>query len=159
NGEPRRAGVSSFGVGGTNAHVILEEAPVLRSSPDTRPWHLLVLSAKAESSLEKAGENLCNYLKDNHEGYPFSDVVYTQQVGRRALAHGRGVVCSAPDDAVRAVELRDPERVLTGRATRDQPSIAFMFPGQGAQYVGMGAELYKTERVFKEAVDSCSMRL
>jgi acyl transferase domain-containing protein/acyl carrier protein len=159
NGEPRRAGVSSFGVGGTNAHVILEEAPVLRSSPDTRPWHLLVLSAKAESSLEKASENLCNYLKDNHEGYHFSDVVYTQQVGRRAFAHRRAVVCSAPDDAVRALDLLDPERVLTGRATRDQPSIAFMFPGQGAQYVGMGAELYKTERVFKEAVDSCSMRL
>jgi phthiocerol/phenolphthiocerol synthesis type-I polyketide synthase E len=152
NGSPRRAGVSSFGIGGTNAHVIVEEAPPVEPSSDARPYHLLTLSAKTESALDAAAANLRDHLM-RHPQLNLADVAYTLQTGRRALAHRRTLVCS---DAHEATELLTSPSTRTGNAeTTDRP-IAFMFPGQGAQYAHMAAELYQTEPVFSEAVDLCA---
>ena len=92
NGTPRRAGVSSFGIGGTNAHVILEEAPEVEASTCSRPWQLLLLSAKTSSALERATANLAEHLKQ-HPDLNLADVAHTLQVGRRTFDHRRMVVC------------------------------------------------------------------
>ena len=88
---PRRAGVSSFGVGGTNAHIILEEAPPLPPSSPSRPQQLLLISAKTASALDNITKNLAEYLKNNSE-FNLADVAYTLQVGRQALPHRRFIV-------------------------------------------------------------------
>ncbi len=152
---PRRAGVSSFGIGGTNAHVVLEEAPLTDGSGTSRCRQLLVLSAKRETALERATTHLIDYLKENPR-VPLADVAYTLQVGRRELGRRRVLVCTDRADAVDALESRDPKRVLTAvEEVRARP-VAFMFSGQGSQYVGMGRELYETEATFREDVDLCS---
>lgn len=156
NGTPRRAGVSSFGIGGTNAHVILEEAPVVEVSSPSRPWQLLILSAKTSSALETATTNLANYLQ-RHPDLNLADVAYTLQVGRHGFEHRRTVVCSSIEDAVNA--LVDPKRVLTGIQETQERPVAFMFPGLGTHYVNMAIELYQTEPTFKEQVDRCCLLL
>src|SRR5205085_6798525 len=155
NGTPRRAGVSSFGVGGTNAHAVLEEAPLLAPSGAARPWQLLVLAAKTETALEKATDNLVAHLKERPD-LNLADVAYTLQAGRRAFNRRRVLVCRDLDDAVRALEARDPKRVMTlVQDQRDRP-VVFMFSGQGAQYVNMARGLYETEPVFRQVVDQCA---
>jgi natural product biosynthesis luciferase-like monooxygenase protein/amino acid adenylation domain-containing protein len=273
-GEPRRAGVSSFGTGGTNAHVIVEEAPELPSSSDpASPWQLLVLSAKTEAALDRATENLAAHLRhlaadgdvagsdalhqpaadraapperaaggdadgdvaagdalhhqpaadraarprpiaggdadgsvaagdalnqpaadraappkpiaggDNTEtagnraanlarpprpeaghdvaaqvsaARALADAAFTLHVGRSAFAHRRIVVCRDAADGAVALAAREAGRVLTQPARSAAPPVVFMFPGQGAQYAGMGAELYRTEPVFRAEVDRCA---
>jgi acyl transferase domain-containing protein/acyl carrier protein len=154
---PRRAGVSSFGVGGTNAHVVLEEAPIIESSGNGRPWHLLTLSAKTPSALETATANTIDYIK-RHPEINLSDVAYTLQVGRDIFDYRRVISCSDLDEAANALEI-DPQQVFTGyRVGREQPVI-FMFPGGGAQYFNMGYDLYHSEPTFREQVDLCSQIL
>jgi len=152
---PRRAGVSSFGIGGTNAHVVIEEAPIVETSGESRPKQLLVLSAKTSSALDTATANLLEHLKQ-HPDLNLADVAYTCQIGRRALGHRRMLVCCDRDDAVSALLTLEPKRVKTSfQLSRERP-IVFMFPGQGAQYVNMALELYQVESVFREQVDLCS---
>lgn len=153
---PRRAGVSSFGIGGTNAHVILEEAPAIESSETAaRPAQLLLLSARTEAALESATANLAANLK-SHPDINLVDAAYTLQVGRRQFKHRRMLVCRDASEAARALETRDPKRVFTLIETKEQRPVTFMFPGQGSQYVNMGRELYETEQTFAEQVDRCS---
>ncbi|MCC5601608.1 type I polyketide synthase [Nostoc favosum] len=152
NGTPRRAGVSSFGFGGTNAHVILEEAPILKPSSPSRSWQLLLLSTKTSTALSTATENLANYLQE-HPDLNLADVAHTLQVGRWNLNHRRMVVCQNQEDAINA--LRDPQRAFTHYQEPCNRPIVFMFSGQGSQYVNMGRKLYKTEAVFREQVDYC----
>jgi phthiocerol/phenolphthiocerol synthesis type-I polyketide synthase E len=155
NGNPRRAGVSSFGIGGTNAHVVLEEAPEFVPSKSTRNWHLLPLSARTTTALDVASAKLHAHLKA-HPDLDVSDVAYTLQVGRKKLNHRRVVVCRDTEDAVRALETLDARRVFTSlHEPRNRP-VVFMFPGQGAQYVRMGLDLYNAEPIFREQIDSCS---
>src|SRR6185369_1397345 len=127
---PRRAAVSSFGIGGTNAHAILEEAPLTEPSSASRPYQLLLLSAKTETALEAATSNLLGYLRQQDK-LNLSDVAYTLQVGRRAFEHRRMVVCQNRDDAIAALEERSAKRVLTSRADTSPSRIAFVFSGQG----------------------------
>jgi acyl transferase domain-containing protein/aryl carrier-like protein len=155
DGGPRRAGVSSFGMGGTNAHVVLEEAPAQKDSGASRPWQLLLLSAKTHIALEKATANLAGYLKANPAG-KLADVAYTLQVGRQAFDHRRMIVCREPGDAVAALETLDAKNVLTGQTESSGHPVVFMFPGQGAQHVNMGLGLYQTETVFRQTVDQCA---
>jgi acyl transferase domain-containing protein/thioesterase domain-containing protein len=155
DGAPRRAGVSAFGFGGTNAHVIVQEAPVPEPSGPSRPHQLLVLSAKTASALEAATGNMIAFLK-NHPEVNLADAAYTLKVGRAAFNHRRVVVCRNNEDAVAALEAADSTRRATAYQDKRDPGITFMFSGQGAQYAGMGAELYRTERVFRESVDQCS---
>ncbi|NEP63328.1 MAG: type I polyketide synthase, partial [Symploca sp. SIO2G7] len=129
NGTPRRAGVSSFGFGGTNAHVVLEEAPVIEPSGKSRPWQLLLLSAKTSSALDTATTNLSQYL---HSELNLADVAYTLQVGRRAFNYRRILVCQDIEDAKNAISTLEPKRVLTQfQEPRERP-VVFMFSGQGA---------------------------
>ncbi|BAY65327.1 beta-ketoacyl synthase [Calothrix brevissima NIES-22] len=168
---PRRAGVSSLGIGGTNAHVILEEAPFFKqgagfrrerqpngSREQGRKHKLLVLSAKTASALETATGNLANYLQ-LHPDENLADIAYTLQIGRAEFNHRRVLLCQNIEDAAKALQLRDPERIATGLVENSDSSIVFMFPGQGAQYVDMGKELYQTEPIFQQQVDLCCQLL
>ena len=158
---PRLAGVSSFGLGGTNAHVILEEAPPPCSSPPSpspRRDHLLVLSARSAAALETATDRLAEHLQQ-HPAAGLADIAYTLQAGRAALEHRRLLVCpegSAAADAAAALAGRDPERVFTGRAERQDRPVVFLLPGQGTQYVNAGRELYDGEPAFRRSIDRCA---
>lgn len=155
---PCLAGVSSFGIGGTNAHAVLEEAPPLEASGESRPWQLLVLSAKTSTALETTTTNLLEHLK-GHPDLSLADAAYTLQVGRVTFRHRRILVCRDLDDAVTTLEAGDTKRLITNfQESADRP-IVFMFPGQGAQYVNMGLELYQTEPTFRKEVDKCSKLL
>ncbi len=152
---PRRSGVSSFGIGGTNAHVILEEAPVFTTKESvSRPWQLLVISAKTQTALESATTNLANYLVQ-HPDSNLADIAYTLQVGRRNFNHRRALLCQDISDAIKILTAPNQERVLNNYSEDRKHSIVFMFPGQGAQYVNMGRELYEAEPIFREQIDDC----
>ncbi|KJH70632.1 type I polyketide synthase [Aliterella atlantica] len=155
---PRRAGVSSLGMGGTNAHVILEEAPCLEEGSEGRQYKLLLLSAKTETALETATTNLLNRLQQ-HPKLNLADVAYTLQVGRREFKHRRMLVCQDSEDALNAWQDPVRQRVLTRYQEPSQRAIAFMFSGQGAQYVDMGKELYQKEAIFQEQIDLCCQLL
>ncbi|HEX3587317.1 MAG TPA: condensation domain-containing protein, partial [Candidatus Angelobacter sp.] len=154
---PLRAGVSSFGMGGTNAHVILEEAPERSLSSKSGP-SLLLLSAKTAGALKSAGMNLAGHLK-KHEDACLADVAYTLQTGRKSFSHRQAIVCEDREQGIRALEGIDPEFVRNGIAPQSEPSVVFMFPGQGSQFVDMGRQLYESESAFRKIVDECSERL
>ena len=163
---PRMAGVNSFGYSGTNAHAILQEAPrdsngQAQSEPATawraRPNELIVLSAKSKDSLEELVDQWLVYLS-KEDSASLQDIAFTAATGRARLSHRLAAVGS--DKAEIAVKLRTwrEGRIAKGLASgqtrmRIRPKIAFMFTGQGAQYPGMGAELYKTEAHFAETLD------
>ncbi len=197
---PRRAGVSSFGVGGTNAHVVLEEAPAAPRASSHQTSQLIVLSARTAPALEEStralGEALGSTLVPSvGEGVPpsrtsetaqtaasaclqtdaagssfrrdaetstrdacaprnFSDIALTLQAGRHAFNHRRAVIAHSVGDAIAA--LGDPKRMMTRVQQRRDVPVAFMFPGQGAQFAGMGAGLFKTEPVFRDIVARCA---
>ncbi|HEY0172990.1 MAG TPA: SDR family oxidoreductase [Pyrinomonadaceae bacterium] len=151
-GTPRRAGVSSFGIGGTNVHVILEEAPPAPPSGDSRPAQLLVLSARTAAALEEATANLGAHLAA-HRDANLADVANTLQTGRRQLSHRRALVARDARDAADALSSRDAQRLLTSfQEPRHRPNV-FMFPGQGAQHAGMSRGLYESEPLFRGHVD------
>jgi amino acid adenylation domain-containing protein len=152
---PRRAGVSAFGIGGTNAHVVLEEAPAPRPPAPSRGAQLLVFSAKTATALDSATSRFLAHLKANPE-INLADAAYTLQVGRRVFPHRRMLVARHVPDAIRTLETMDPKRVLTRHVEAKDCPVVFMFPGQGAQYLGMGADLYRTEQVFRAEVDRCA---
>jgi acyl transferase domain-containing protein len=127
----RRAGVSSFGIGGTNAHAVLEEAPVAAASSESRAWQLLVVSARTRTALDTATAQLAAYL--NGEPAALADVAYTLNVGRRVFAHRRVVV--SRDAAGAAQALAQDDRGGSNAVEADDRSCVFMFSGQGAQYV------------------------
>jgi acyl transferase domain-containing protein/acyl carrier protein len=154
NGEPRRAGVSSFGIGGTNAHVVLEEAPSTAAVEASAGEQLLILSARSRNALEAATANLTAHLRQ-HPELNLADVAYTLQVGRRAFSHRRAVVCRSTDDALSALEKTDARRVNTSERTTASRPIAFMFPGQGAQHVRMARDVYLAEPFFRQQLDRC----
>ncbi|HEY4593366.1 MAG TPA: type I polyketide synthase, partial [Thermoanaerobaculia bacterium] len=154
-GGPRFAGVSSFGIGGTNAHAVLESAPAAVASGDSRPFQLLVLSARSGDALEAATGNLAAHLR-RHPAVPLADAAYTLQVGRRLLGHRRVLVARDAADAAAALFSRDPERLLTRPWDGSRRPVVFLFPGQGAQYAGMGRELYEREPAYRAALDACA---
>ncbi|HEU5131853.1 MAG TPA: type I polyketide synthase, partial [Pyrinomonadaceae bacterium] len=158
NGTLRRAGISSFGIGGTNAHVVVEEAPAREKSGPSRPSQLLVLSAATASALETVTANLSNYLKENRT-IDLADVAFTLALGRRALRNRRVLVAHNVDDAIQTLDGLDPRRVTTSLQEPKNRPVMFMFPGQGAQFVNMGRELYDSEPTFRADVDHCAVQL
>ena len=159
NGTPLRAGVSSFGMGGTNGHVILQQAPpAVQPDDDGRPVHLLRLSAKTSAALEASAQRLAAHLTQAQAGQGgaprLADVAYTLRVGRRELPHRLAVVATGLADA--AAALADPARRITAVARKKPPRLALLFSGQGAQYAGMGAGLYQAEPAFRDTVDECA---
>jgi phthiocerol/phenolphthiocerol synthesis type-I polyketide synthase E len=155
DGSRLRAGVSSFGVGGTNAHVIVEEAPEREASGAGREYQLIVLSARSETALETASRNLGRHLSERVEEN-LADVAYTLQVGRRRMNYRRAVVCREVEEAVRLLESNEGQRVYRAELEGETPRLVFMFPGQGSQYVNMGRGLYEKEEEFGKQVGWCS---
>ena len=153
NGTPRRAGVSSFGMGGTNAHVILEEAPPVEPSGPSRPWQVLVLSAKTPTALETMRERLAEFLASDGRDLPLADVAYTLEVGRRPLPHRLALVCRDVRDAAAALNEADSVRLSRSAAPAAPRPVAFLFSGQGSQYPGMARGLYESEPTFREHLD------
>ncbi len=150
----RRAGVSSFGVSGSNAHVILEDAPQAKTTGDSRMWHMLPLSAKTESALQVVTENVCSWLTSNPD-IPLADSAYTFQTGRKSFPFRKFVVADTTAAAVTALRqgsVTSGQKTFSGRSSK----VIVVFPGQGAQYPGMGSELYKSEPVFREFFDQCA---
>ena len=146
----RRAGVSSFGIGGTNAHLILEEAPEAPSSVGGCSWQILPLSARSESALEKMTENLAARLEER-PGEELADVAYTLQVGRREFDKRRAVVCG---DARGGIErLKGALGGAIEEAREGWARVAYLYPGQGSQRLGMGLELSKECRRFREELE------
>jgi len=154
---PLRAGVSSFGIGGTNAHVILEEAPAQQRSSESRSWQLLTLSAKTKSALEQATLNLVEFLKTNSDPkFNLADVAYTLNVGRTSFNQRRTILCRDAKDALDQLQTKNSSRVSTSTAEPQSRNIVFMFPGQGSQHFQMGRGLYEREAFFRTEVDKCS---
>lgn len=149
--KPRRlvAGVSSFGIGGTNAHVIVEEAPERVAGSRGREWQMLVWSARTKEALAELTECLGDHL--GRSG--LADEAYTLAVGRRRFRERAAIVCR---DQAEAVEKLRSGAVMLGQKGWEQPKVAFVFSGQGTQYVNMGRELYEHEVVYREAVEQCS---
>ncbi|HEU0012877.1 MAG TPA: beta-ketoacyl synthase N-terminal-like domain-containing protein [Longimicrobium sp.] len=155
DGTPRRAGVSSFGIGGTNAHVVLEEAPALQPSQPRRGTQLVVLSARSPDALEAATDRLAAHLRAYPEQSPV-DVAHTLQVGRRAFPFRRTLVLRDGEDAAALLEARHPERIASAAVEDGHRAVAFMFPGVGEQYPQMARGLYDTEPAFRAEVDRCA---
>jgi acyl transferase domain-containing protein/acyl carrier protein len=162
NGQyPLRAGVSSFGIGGTNAHVILEEPPErtrgLAPLPDeqrSRQYQLFLLSAKTETALDRKTGNLVNYLKKNPE-LNAADAAYTLQVGRKAFQYRKMMVCSSIEETIKTLSSPGSPGVQTSFACEKNRPVVFMFPGSGCQYVNMGLELYEKESYLHREMDRC----
>ncbi|UCH92161.1 MAG: amino acid adenylation domain-containing protein [Candidatus Aminicenantes bacterium] len=170
---PLRAAVSSFGIGGTNAHAILEEAPggtrglaPLFNDHTSRKYHLILLSAKTRPALEKMTINLVEYFQNNllshdnrenpvNPGLNPADVAYTLQVGRKTWPYRRMAVSANANELIDDLTDSDPGKVFSAVPGDEDPVIIFLFPGQGAQYVNMGLELYNSEPVFREEMDRC----
>jgi len=155
---PRRAGVSSFGIGGTNAHVILEEALKVPVSSMSRPTQLLCLSTKSAEALDIATRRMADYLRQ-HDNLVLADVCYTSIAGRKSFEYRRCVVVDSVTDAVTKLDTVDHNHVFTQYQDQIARPIAFMFPGGGAQYVHMGRDLYEAEAVYREHFDHCSALL
>ena len=156
---PRLAGVSSFGLGGTNAHIILEEAPAAPTVPtsSTSRHRLLILSARSKQAVDKAAEQLASSFSATPE-IDLDDVAYTLQEGRRPLAHRRWVVAKTVEEARQG--LAGPG-VLSGasESVAEARQVVFMFSGQGSQYSHMGRSLYEHQPTFRQQVDQCAALL
>jgi acyl transferase domain-containing protein/acyl-CoA synthetase (AMP-forming)/AMP-acid ligase II/acyl carrier protein len=163
--ERRLAGVSAFGFGGTNAHVILEAAPVTQVQVNEmeRPLHLLTLSARSKEALHQLAERYVAYLSHASDA-ALADICYTANTGRAQFAH-RLAVSAASTSELRArladfCAGRDVPGMSIGRIQgRERPGIAFLFTGQGSQYVGMGQQLYESQPTFRAALEKCDQLL
>lgn len=159
---PRRAGVSSFGIGGTNAHIILEEAPQRGNNEqitNNNIAYFLPLSAKTGSALNQARMNLGTYLEE-HSDLDLADVSYTLKLGRRGFKHCHAIVCQTQAEAIALLKGNElPPHSFAATYTHQQPEgqppIVFMFSGQGSQYAGMAQQLYEEIPAFRQAIDHC----
>ena len=149
---PRRAAVSSFGVGGTNAHAIIEQAPLRNSATDTGTQQVLLLSARSSTGLTDTRARLAAHLK-HHPDHSLADIAWTLQSSRRRFKHRAALACSNHAGAVAGLQAT---QMLTAETGESGGGVAFLFPGQGAQYSGMGRSLYAGEPVFRDAIDRCA---
>ncbi|GAB3716971.1 hypothetical protein GCM10027598_27230 [Amycolatopsis oliviviridis] len=150
---PRRAGVSAFGVGGTNAHVVLQEAPTRRAAtPDARDRQLLVLSARTGKALADAAGELAGRL-ERQDDLDLADVAYTLQTGRRGFPLRRHLVCRDRDEAIAALRTLARDTGGAGKAARQ---VVFMFPGSGSHRPDAASAIYRDEPVFAEEMDRCA---
>lgn len=156
-GSPRRAGVSAFGVGGTNAHLIVEQPPASKpGSNSPRTSELLLLSAKTADALQQKCSDLANFLEANPD-LNLADVAFTLATGREVFAFRHAFAAETGSDAV--VSLRQLASQTPDTTRNTNLPVSFLFPGQGSQFGGMGKELYETEPAFREVFDHCSALL
>src|SRR5690606_24401877 len=157
----RAAGVSSFGFSGTNAHVIVEQAPDLAAASQSdqaqpeRPLDVITLSARTENSLRRLAARYAEQLSTETEHT--LDIAYTANTGRASLAQRLAIVATEPDmpQKLAAFAANESGKWITGQAPLDRPKVAFLFTGQGSQYAGMGRELYESQPDFRAAFDEC----
>lgn len=152
DGDPLRAGVSSFGIGGTNAHVVVEQAPAVVERSLSSRAYLLLLSARTPEALERASLRLAAHLTA-HSDVELGDVSHTLLRGRRRFEHHRIAVCTSVGDAVQAFSTEGAKRRLDIRGEPETATTVFLFSGQGAPYAGMAARLYQGEPEFRVWVD------
>lgn len=158
---PRRAGVSSLGVGGTNAHIILEEAPEIDNDvadDAINRSHLLLVSARSDKALQKNCNKLAELFSEDNS-LDITNVAFTLAEGRRAFGKRRFLLADDLTEAANLLDSNDTEKVFTADAPRDARDIAFMFAGGGAQYANMGRDLYHNEPVYRDAIDACCEQL
>ncbi|MET9504288.1 type I polyketide synthase [Streptomyces sp. NPDC006622] len=153
---PRRAGVSAFAVGGTNAHLVIQEAPTPPAAEaNARDRHLLVLSARSGKALADAATNLADRL-DLPDDLDLADVAYTLQVGRRAFPLRRHLVCRDRAEATAALRaLAQPGTVDTADDVKAR-QVVFMFPGSASHRPDAATAIYRSEPVFAQEVDRCA---
>ncbi|MCA9130092.1 MAG: HAD-IIIC family phosphatase [Planctomycetales bacterium] len=152
---PRRAGLSSFGVGGTNAHIVVEEPPTHPDIPSKRRYHPLVLSGRSEGALQNQCQELASFLETDPNA-DLADVAYTLACGRKKFNYTAGLVATTTAEAIKILRADTPARPLRAHQVRRKSPVVFMFPGQGSQHVGMADELYAQEPVFAQVVDRCA---
>jgi len=148
---PRRAAVSSFGAGGTNAHVILEEAPEAAASPAGSPAHILPVSAKTGTAMRNQLSNLARAFRERPD-LELADAAFTLQRGRGEFPFRHAVVAESVSEAARKLEQAAQEAVPRRAVKR---RLVFLFPGGGTQYVNMGRGLYELDTAFRQAMDAC----
>ena len=145
--------MSSFGLGGTNAHIVLEEAPKTSTGKSIRPHQLLVLTAKDKNALDQLSEDLTKQIQDENNN--IHNIAVTLQVGRQYFAHRCFVVAKNKKETAEFLQNKNPAQVFYGSAFQTPPTPVFLFPGGGAQHTNMGRQLYEEERAFKKPIDQC----
>nr|AEU11005.1 NpnA [Nostoc sp. 152] len=150
--KPLLAGVSSFGFSGTNAHVVLEQPPTIEPiTPEVeRPLHLLTLSAKTQSALEQLAFGYQNYIQ-THSDVAIADICYTANVGREHFNHRLAIVVNSREQLLKQLTTKN-----ISNHVKQLPKIAFLFTGQGSQYINMGRELYETQPLFRQTLEQCN---
>jgi len=151
---PRRAAVNSLGVGGTNAHVIVEEPPAMAKTSTDAGWQVVTLSARTPAALDRLKARWRGFLDAPPAGLTLADIAFTSQVGRRAFEHRCAIVARDLDDLRAVLGAKSHARCVAGKASADAPGVALMFPGGGAHYPGAGRELL-AQPAFRRAVDEC----
>jgi amino acid adenylation domain-containing protein len=166
--EPRLAGVSSFGFGGTNSHVILEQAPqkssecmatgVCKQEIAEQPLHLLTLSAKNEAALKELGQRYADFLA-SHADVSLADICFTANTGRSHFNHRLAMVVDSREQLVEQLATfadgQDTTQLMCNQVGKKPPKIAFLFTGQGSQYINMGRQLYQTQPIFRKTLEQC----
>lgn len=147
----RRAGVSSFGIGGTNVHVVLEEAIDTRKVESHEQFQLLLLSAKTKTAYEEVAGQLLDFVQNN-EDIDYRNILYTMNIGRKRLPYRGGLVCNSREDLIHKLGGSLP---AVKSPNENEKEIVFLFPGQGVQYVNMTKQLYDTKPIFRHELDKC----
>lgn len=150
---PRRAGVTSLGIGGTNVHVMLEEARMHPSAPSIRSRHILPLSATTENSLGLVTAKMADHLAS--ASVNIADVCYTSAAVRQHEWR-RIAVCRSAEDAVDLLRSKNRQSITSGKKRLRNPTVSFLFPGFGEHYVNMARGIYEAELVFREHFDHCA---
>lgn len=146
---PLRAGVSSFGIGGTNVHVILEEAPETHPQSADDRGSLICLSGKTEEAFNRITQNLAIYIRNNRN-VSLDNLAYTLQTGRKHFLHRKAFYADDIEDLL--LQLSQQHHTSVAKET---PPVVLMFPGMGSLYPHLGREMYSKEKVFRDALDQC----
>jgi amino acid adenylation domain-containing protein len=151
---PLRAGISSFALGGTNAHVVIEEAPKQPESPETEDYHLILLSAKTLGALERCTENLVQFLEEN-PNVNLADMAFTLKVGRSYFNCRKMMICKERGELINALSSEDHESVFTESVEQSNHKLVFLITLDQEIHPEMGKELYETELAFQQEMDLC----